>query len=314
MNILEDTAQGISSMRIRGAGRIARAAAEALMEHAKLVEAESPEEFRQTMLEAARHLLATRPTAVSLKNGLLHSLKGLKIQLPGDGASADVEALRTGMIEAADRFIAFSNGAVAALAEHGSKRIKDGFTMMTICNSSAAVGVITKAHRDGKKIKVYACETRPKRQGLITVRELAAAGIDVTLIVDSAARTYMKQTDLVFVGADTVTAQGNVVNKIGTSQVALCAQEARVPFFVCAESYKFSMDTLEGDLVEIEEREPEEIADPSDFPGVKFGNPVFDITPAKYINAIITESGLIPPQGAYDVVKTLKEELDDTQL
>jgi len=106
----------------------------------------------------------------------------------------------------------------------------------------------------------------------------------------------------VLVGADTIASNGAVINKIGTSQIALIAHERRVPFIVCAETYKFSPQTFHGGLVTIEEREPSEIMDPKDYPSVKISNPVFDATPAEYIDAIITEVGVIPPTAAYEIV------------
>jgi ribose 1,5-bisphosphate isomerase len=112
----------------------------------------------------------------------------------------------------------------------------------------------------------------------------------------------MARTDMVIVGADAIATNGAVINKIGTSQLALAAREARVPLTVCAESYKFSPLTLGGELVEIEERDPSEVAEPGDFPGVKISNPVFDATPPEYVDVIVTELGVIPPGAAYEII------------
>jgi ribose 1,5-bisphosphate isomerase len=113
----------------------------------------------------------------------------------------------------------------------------------------------------------------------------------------------MKNIDKIIVGADSIAANGAVVNKIGTSQIALAAHEARVLFFVAAESYKFHPQTLVGELIEIEERDPKEIWDSKKFPGVRIRNPAFDVTPPDYIDLIITERGIIPPQAAYTVLQ-----------
>ncbi len=128
-------------------------------------------------------------------------------------------------------------------------------------------------------------------------------GIDVTLIVDSAVRYFINDVDCVVVGADTITANGALINKIGTSQIALAAKEARVPFMVAAETYKFSPKTLFGELVVIEERDASEVA-PEELLklGVKVRNPAFDVTPRDYIDVIITEIGAIPPEMAYIVI------------
>jgi len=109
------------------------------------------------------------------------------------------------------------------------------------------------------------------------------------------------------VGADSIAANGAVINKVGTSQIALAAHEARVLFFVAAESYKFHPGTLVGRLVKIEERPPKEVANPKRFPGVKIRNPVFDVTPPDYVDLIITERGIIPPSAAYAVIQELFE-------
>jgi len=154
----------------------------------------------------------------------------------------------------------------------------------------------------GKIQRGYATESRPKRQGRITVRQLADKGVPVTLIVDSAVKHHMKYIDIVMVGADTIASNGAVINKIGTAQVALIAHERRVPFIVCAETCKFSLQTFHGMLVPIEERDPTEVIDLEKFPGVEVSNPVFDATTPDYIDSIITEVGIIPPFAAYEII------------
>ena len=207
----------------------------------------------------------------------------------------------------ASDFIKKSTNAGEKIAEYGGKRINDGDVILTHCNSSMALGCIKYAWDEGKDIRVIATESRPKKQGYITVRQLAEHGVPVTLIVDSAVRHKMTDIDKVYVGADTVASNGAVINKIGTSQVALCAHEARVSVTVCAETYKFSSETVFGDLIKIEERDPNEIVNPDDFPGVDISNPVFDATPAKYVDSIITEEGVISPSYAYKIIKEMEE-------
>jgi ribose 1,5-bisphosphate isomerase len=219
-----------------------------------------------------------------------------------DGASS-LEEARALVESNARRFVESSSKAVQTIASIGAKRIREGDTILTHCNSSAALGVIKEAHRQGKSIKVYATESRPWRQGILTVTDLAESGIDVTLVIDSAVRSVMKRIDKVFVGADTITSDGVLINKIGTSQLALAAEERRVPFYVCAETYKFSPMTIFGDMVTIEERDISEVVKPGEVPDqVKVFNPVFDSTPGKYIDAIITEAGMISPGSVYDVM------------
>ncbi len=291
---VEDIGKKIKSMEIRGAGRIGRAAALALKYFAEDFEG-NIQRFYEDLDNVKEYLISTRPTAVSLKNAVYYVVNRAK--------GKNVEDLRKSIIKNAEEFIKRSEEALEIIGKYGAGRIPDGATILTHCNSSAALQCIIQAHRDGKKIRVFNTETRPWLQGHITARALAKEGIDVTMIVDSAVRYFMRDVDIVVVGADTIASNGAVINKIGTSQIALAAHEARVPFIVCAETYKFSPETVIGKLVKIEERDPREIANPDDFPGVKFRNPVFDATPPEYIDAIVTEKGVISPYLAYEIIK-----------
>jgi ribose 1,5-bisphosphate isomerase len=296
MSTLTETAEKIRNMEIRGAGRIARAAALALREEAGSVQADTLEEFNRKMHEAFKTLYLTRPTAVSLPNALRIVMRY---------KAENVEDARRQIIANADAFIANSEKAVKLIGEIGARRIRDGDTIMTHCNSSAAASILTTAFRQGKHINVIATETRPRLQGLVTVDVMQKAGIPTTLILDSAVRYFMKKADLVVVGADAITVNGNLINKIGTSQLSLAAHEARVPFMVAAETYKFSPRTLLGELVEIEERDPAEVLSEEkrkQWPSLKVRNPAFDITPHRYIDLICTEIGAIPPEMAFWVI------------
>ncbi|MCL2296626.1 MAG: ribose 1,5-bisphosphate isomerase [Methanomassiliicoccaceae archaeon] len=293
---VKGTASEIKDMKIRGAGRIARAGASAMGEFAENYRGGSLEEFRKDLETARNIMLESRPTAVSLWNGVQACVRDVH-------SASSLEEAKNSVACNAKLFIEASSEAVEIIAKIGAKRVRDGDVLLTHCNSSAAIGVIKSAHAQGKDIKVYATESRPWRQGLLTVRELSEAGVDVTLIIDSAVRSVMSKMDGVFVGADTVTSSGELINKIGTSQLALAANEAGVPFNVCAETYKFSPMTMFGDSVIIEERECREVAEAGMIPkGVKIYNPVFDTTPARYIDAIITELGIISPGSVYDVI------------
>ena len=290
-------AQDIRDMKIRGAGRIARAGADAIGRFAENYASNDMQQFRTDLDEAVKIILDSRPTAVSLWNGVHSSIKGAK-------AADSVDEAKAILLRNSEEFIKSSNEAVKTIAKIGAKRIEDGDTIMTHCNSSVAIGIIAEAHRQGKDIKVYATESRPWRQGILTVNDLAKEGIDTTLIIDSAVRLVMKKVDKVFVGADTITSHGVLINKIGTSQLALAAHEARVQFYACSETYKFSPLTLAGDMVKIEERDISEVVKPGEIPdSVKVFNPVFDVTPSQYIDGIITEVGLISPGSVYDVME-----------
>ena len=291
-------AEDIRTMHVRGAAKIARAAARALKITAQKSRAKDPPAFLEEFKRAAKFLRDTRPTAVSLPNAIRFVSRGMEL-----ARDADLQTLKKAIIAQADEFIRISESAVQRIGEIGARRISDGDVIMTHCNSSCALSVIKTAFKQGKKLEVYATESRPRKQGLISVRDLRKAGIPTTLIVDSAVRYFMKNIDKVIVGADSIAANGAVVNKIGTSQIALSAHEARVLFLVAAESYKFHPQTLVGELIEIEERDPKEILDSDKFPGLKIRNPAFDVTPPDYIDLIITERGIIPPQAAYTILQ-----------
>ena len=294
-----ETAEKIKSMEIRGAGRIARAAAEALRAQALFSKASITSAFVDEMEWAATLLVSTRPTAVSLPNAVHMVMAGI-------GRAKTVAEARAGVVKRADEFIQSSQHAVEKIAEFGARHIRDGDTILTHCNSEVALGCIIEAHRSGKEIEVFATEVRPRNQGLITIRTLNDAGIKTNYIVDSAVRSFINDIDLVIVGADAVTVNGAVVNKIGTSQVAHSAHEARVNVLVAAETYKFAPRTIIGEQIQIEERAAGEVLSDEiarTLPHVTVRNPAFDVTPAEYIDMIVTEQGAIPPQMAYVIIK-----------
>ncbi len=295
---LESIAQKIKTMEIRGAAKIARAGALALKRVVEDYEGDTVEGLESKLEKGVKKLRSTRPTAVSLENAIN------QVMMEDDES---LDELRDGISNRASNFIKRSLEAKDNISEYGGKRIAEDDVILTHCNSSMALGAIKYAWDQEKDIEVIATESRPKKQGYITIEELSEYGIPVTLIVDSAVRHKMKDVDKVYVGADTIASNGAVINKIGTSQVALCAHESRVPLTVCAETYKFSSKTAIGDLVKIEERDPSEIVDPSDFPEVNISNPVFDATPSKYIDSIITEEGVISPEGAYRVIEEMEK-------
>jgi ribose 1,5-bisphosphate isomerase len=297
--MITETAEKIRSMEIRGAGRIARSAAGALKDYARDVKAPDLPRFVAGMEHAAEILLQTRPTAVSLPNAI-------HIVMASIAGSKSVDDARERIAKAANNFIQESLQAVDRIAAIGARHIRKGDTVLTHCNSEAALGCILEAARSGKEFEVFATEVRPRNQGLLTIRSLNDAGIRTNFIVDSAVRSFMNDVDLVVVGADAVTVNGAVVNKIGTSQIALAAHEARTPFMVAAETYKFAPRTILGELIAIEERDPDEVLSrelQAGLPHVLVRNPAFDVTPAEYVDLIVTETGAIPPQMAYIIIR-----------
>jgi ribose 1,5-bisphosphate isomerase len=313
-DVVGETYASIRSMEIRGAGRIARAAAEALREAALAAKARTAQDLFVELSKDGQRLKEARPTAVSLPNSVNFVLYGAR---RGLDRGMKTEPLRELVVSLCDDFITRSTNAVSQIGEIGAKRIVDGDIVMTHCNSEAAIQVLRTAHAQNKKFSVLVTETRPRYQGRITAAILAKDGLDVSLIPDSASRLYMHEVDRVVVGADAIASNGAVVNKIGTSTIALVAHETRSRFYVAAETYKLSPQTLLGDLVEIEERSPYEVVSErwlSENKGVKVKNPAFDITPPEYIDLIITEQGVYPPQGIILLMKELYPEPTQASL
>lgn len=305
MNIIEKTFNDIRQMKVRGAGRIARVAVKALEEYSLTLNVSSREEFIKILEDTGEYLKSSRPTAVSLPNAINYVISNFKKELYKlENREAWMESFR----RLCEDFIEKSVNAIEKIGIIGAKRLRDGDVLLTHCNSEAALSVILSANKLGKNIRVYCTETRPKFQGLTSASILSRNGVDVTLIVDSAVRYFMNKVDQVIVGADAITANGAVVNKIGTSLIALAAKEARSRFMVAAESYKISPQTFYGDLIIIEERPKYEIVSKdwlSRNRGVKVSNPAFDITPAEYVDAIITEVGIFPSQGIFILYKEM---------
>ncbi|HWQ67770.1 MAG TPA: ribose 1,5-bisphosphate isomerase [Methanospirillum sp.] len=306
--ILDETIEKIRTMEIRGAGRIARAAAAALKGHSESIRPEDLHGYQQEMHRAGTLLSDTRPTAVSLPNAVNLITRPLR-------DASDLSGAKMALEERARTFINSSEHAVTRIGEIGARHIRDGDVVMTHCNSEAALNCILTAHKQGMDFEVYATEVRPRNQGHITIKTLSDAGIRTNFIVDSAARYFMKEVDICITGADAITVNGAVINKIGTSQIALAAKEARVNVLVAAETYKFAPRTILGERILIEERPADEVLPESirkELPNVTVRNPTFDITPADYIDLIITEQGAIPPEMAYIIIKEhLQWDMDD---
>lgn len=297
---VEETAADIDTMEIRGAATIARAAATALRDQAEASDAASPAEFRGELKTAARHLNETRPTAVSLPNALRYVLRGM------DGAS--VEELRRTTVERAEAFRSDLTQAQDRLGLVGANRLRDGDTVLTHCHSTDALACVEAALGQGKAISAIVKETRPRNQGLITAKQLRQWGVPVTLIVDNAASRYLSDVDQVLFGADSIAADGAVINKIGTRGLSIVAREHNVNVMVAAQSIKLDPMTLAGHTVDIEMRDESEVidrADRAEVGDVAVENPAFDVTPARYVDAIVTEHGQFPPESIVTLMREL---------
>ena len=293
---VKDTAARIKALEIQGATSIAVQAVKALGKEIRNLEWSQPQEVLELLNESIAMLVESRATEPMMRNGL----KYIKSKIHSNQWSS--QAVLRGLVQDAEREILMMfNEAKNIMIEVGSRRIEDGDTVLTHCRSSGVTSTLIRAHEQGKDFKVIQTETRPKYQGRLTAYELVEAGIDTTMIVDSAARHYMKEIDFVLVGADAITSEGNVINKIGTSQIASAALESRVPFYIVSTLLKFDPVTIHGAYETIEERHTDEIWE--DAPaGLKILNPAFDVTRRDYIHGLITEEGIISPHSILEAI------------
>jgi ribose 1,5-bisphosphate isomerase len=308
-----DTAEAIATMETRGAATIADAAARSLATQAEASDADDPAAFRAELRAAARHLHDTRPTAVSLPNALRYVLRGMEGQ--------SVPALRSGVVDAAEEFRGQLDRAQERLGEIGANRLRDGDTVLFHCHSTDALSCVEAALGQGKNLTAVVKETRPRKQGHITAGQLREWDVPVTLVVDNAARRYLDRADHVLVGADSIAADGSVINKIGTSGLAVNARERGVPIMVAAQTIKLHPATMTGHTVEIEMRDQREVLaddERAEISGVDdedlvVENPAFDVTPPRYLDAIVTERGQYPPESVVTLMRELFGEQGGTE-
>jgi methylthioribose-1-phosphate isomerase len=296
----QDVALSIKEMRVRGAPAIGVATAYGIALGASGIKTTSKDEFLARLNQVMQIFAASRPTAVNL----FQAIDRMKKAAGGDS----VIEIKNSLVNEAKRIHQEEVTATRQLGQLGAGLIKDGFTLLTHCNAGplatagygTALGVIKAAKEQGKKVSVFATETRPLLQGArLTTWELRQEGIPVTLITDSMAGYYMQQRkiDSVIVGADRIAANGDVANKIGTYTLAVLAKESKIPFYVAAPTSTIDLSLSSGDKIPIEERSPEEVTHIQGVPiapeGTRAANPAFDVTPHSYIAAIITEKGII---------------------
>jgi ribose 1,5-bisphosphate isomerase len=303
---VESTAADIEAMEIRGAATIAAAAAEALGAEAAESDASDPEAFEAELREAARVLYETRPTAVSLPNALRFVFQGMEGETVGE--------LRDSVREASRQFRADLENAQERLGRIGANRYQDGDVIMTHCHSTDALATVEHAVESGTALEAIVKETRPRKQGHITAKRLRELGVPVTLIVDSAAHRYLNDVDHVLVGADSIAADGSVINKIGTSGLAVNARDRGTPIVVAAQTIKLHPETLTGHNVEIERREESEVigeAERAEIGDIEVLNPAFDVTPPRHVDAIVTERGQYPPESIVSLMRERYGDVDE---
>jgi len=298
-------ADAIRSMVIRGAPAIGVAAAMGIALGVQNAKARTAEELEPEFARICEAIASTRPTAINLFWAVARMRRVFTRARAGG-----LDAVRSALVAEAQAMHREDVEANRAIGLYGQELIPARARVLTHCNAGAlatagygtALGVIRAAVEAGKAVEVYADETRPFLQGArLTAWELHKDDIPVTVITDNMAGYFLSQglIDCVIVGADRIAANGDVANKIGTYAVAVLAKESGVPFFVAAPLSTLDLTTPDGSLIPIEERDPEEVRSvlgsrvvPE---GVGIRNPAFDVTPNRYVSAIITERGIARP-------------------
>ncbi len=286
--IVESTVRDIKALKIQGATNVRKKSVKALVLASEESKANNEREFRKEFLKNARSLFYARPTEPELRT----ALRIIKKSISKEGLS--ISQMKSKIIETSENYENDRQKSLRRIADFGAELIEPHSTIITHCHSSSVVDTLIKAK---KKIdKVYCCEARPLYQGRLTVSDLTKAGINATLIVDSAASTVLKECDYFFTGADAILADGDVINKIGTNMVSTVAKRYETLHYVCASTHKFEPASFFGKAEPIEQRDIDEVWDKKSRGKVKILNPAFDRTDSKYIEGIITELGVFPPQ------------------
>jgi len=298
----QDAADAIRKMKVRGAPAIGAVAALGIILAASQSEAGSFDGLMKQINTAAAEIRATRPTAVNLFKGV-----DRVIQSAYSMSNMSVDEIKSSLNQLGLDILAEDELVCRKIGAAGAELIKDGSSILTHCNAGAlacvaygtALGVIRAAVESGKRVHVFADETRPRLQGMkLTAWELMHDGIDVTVITDNMAAWLMRRgmIDAVIVGADRIAANGDTANKIGTYALAVLAEAHSIPFYVAAPISTIDLSLPDGGLIPIEERSSDEVTcidgrriAPE---GVKVMNPAFDVTPAELITAVITENGI----------------------
>jgi methylthioribose-1-phosphate isomerase len=301
---IETLGEAIRNLSIRGAPALGIAAAMGIALTAINSEAETTEELLKELWKTREYIASTRPTAVNLFWALD------RIMSIAMSVSGNVDDLKNALVNEAQKIACEDEKMCRAIGDNGAEIVREGWNILHHCNTGflatgdygTALGVIRSAHRQGKKIHVWVDETRPLLQGArLTAWELSQDGIPYTLVADNMAGTLMKQgkVDMVVVGADRITASGDVANKIGTYSLAVLAKFHNIPFYSAAPFSTIDLSIKTGDEIVIEERKSEEL---THFMGVPSApadavvyNPAFDVTPHELVTGIITEKGVITP-------------------
>jgi ribose 1,5-bisphosphate isomerase len=289
--LLKD-AERIKSLEIQGATNVAISAIDFLSNFAKRLKCNDIKESFENLYKAKDILIDTRPTEPAMKNGL----KFIMNKLEQEKEHCIVEYISDVIEKYKEQYYQMLQNSKKRIAIIGARRFPmtdKKFIVMTHCHSSLVTAILLEAKKEGKNFKVITTETQPRLQGRKTAQELLEAGIEVIHVLDSAMRWAVKhfQVDLILIGADSITSEGTIINKIGSRLLALVAHEEHVPFYVASPLLKYNPETNLGILETIEMREPIEIWE-NPPKGIKIINPAFETVSRRYIDALITEAGI----------------------
>lgn len=284
----------IRSLKIQGAENIAKKSVQAFSQAAQDIKAHRKEDFLNKLIQIKKELFATRPTEPCMRNAINSILGTLNKDY--------VAQLKLEISKKSDEITGHFNKADKIMTEIGSRKIMKDMNIFTHCHSSTVTNILIKAKKQGKSFTVHNTETRPRLQGRITAKELSAAGIKVTHYVDSAARLALKESDLMLIGADAITTEGQVINKIGSELSAEIAARYQIPLYICTNSWKFDPMTIFGYEEDIEKRKKTEVwKNPPK--NVKISNFAFERINPNLITGIISELGIFKPHIFIEEVK-----------
>ena len=298
-----EAVDAIRTMRVRGAPAIGVTAAYAVAMAARELEISDRDTFLRCLAKAGAEIKSARPTAVNL-------MWAVDRMIAIANSESSIDTAKERLLDEAVRIEKEDEEINRRMGNHGIELMPDGGSVLTHCNAGAlataafgtAVGVIRAGWEDGKRFKVFNTETRPFLQGArLTAWEFKKLGIPSILVVDSAAGMLMRRGEIgcVITGADRIAANGDTANKIGTYTLAVLAKENNIPFYIAAPISTVDMTLANGDQIEIEQRSSSEVTEFRGVPvapeGVEALNPGFDVTPARYVSAIVTEAGISRP-------------------
>jgi len=292
MDQLLKDAEKIKSLEIQGASNVASKAIDFLSNYAKRLKSENIEKCFEKLYNAKDILINTRPTEPAMKNGL----KFIMNKLEQEKETCIAEYISDIIEKYKNQYYDMLQKSKKRIAEIGARRFpaaSKNFIVMTHCHSSLVTAILLEAKKQGKDFKVINTETQPRLQGRKTAKKLLKAGVEVIHVVDSAMRWAVRhyQVDLIIIGADSITSEGTIINKIGSRLLALVAHEEHVPFYVASPLLKYNPETNLGILETIEMRDPEEIwENPPE--GIEILNPAFETVSRRYIDGLITEAGI----------------------